>query len=376
MGRIMHSVVTERLRRIVTRDGAARDAGFSILLVALLLTVFMVVTALVVDLGNARQQRREAQAAADAGALAGAQDLYASPHVPTGCSDANCSAAYYTFNSAQIVPGSAAAFAAGRGACTQETAVTVNGSTETCYQYTINGTTVDVKSPYSLGGTTTPDPTMVHVKICWNAPTTFARVIGTNNVNVCGAATAQNTGSGGPSGGSTTPVADCSTEDNFADGSDNPQIYVFNPGDYPDTTHVIDFTKGNAIPKNHTDLVVLFDGHGTAIDLTSIVFKAPTTASGPLGQNATLLPVTPNSNHGPESSNAVGQGYVVQTLDNANKVQTYVPGSTRVLISYELPDDSHLKVGGKNFVYTASLHVNDTENNGASPPVRCGNADW
>jgi hypothetical protein len=47
-----------------------------------------------------------------------------------------------------------------------------------------------------------------------------------------------------------------------------------------------------------------------------------------------------------------------------------------VLISYQLPDDAHLKVGGKNFVYTATLHVNDTENAGASPPVRCGNADW
>src|SRR4051812_25400238 len=177
MGRIMHSVVTERLRRIVTRDGAARDAGFSILLVALLLTVFMIVTALVVDLGNARQQRREAQAAADAGALAGAQDLYASPHVPAGCSDANCSAAYYTFNSAQIVPGSAATLAAGRGACTQEAVV----SGETCFQYTINGTTVDVKSPYVYGGS--PHSDMLHVRVCWNAPTTFARVIGTNNVN-------------------------------------------------------------------------------------------------------------------------------------------------------------------------------------------------
>jgi hypothetical protein len=368
MGGIMQPALTDRLRRIRASRGG--DAGFSILLVALLLTVFMVVTAIVVDLGNARQQKREAQSAADAGALAGAQDLYASPHVPSGCSDANCSAAYYTFNSAQIVPSSAANLLSSRGSCTQETVV----SGETCYQYTINGTTVDVKSPYFFNGTA--DSTMVHVRVCWNAPTTFARVIGTNNVNVCGAATAQNTGSGGGSGGSTTPVADCITEDNFADSNDNPQIYVFNPGDYPDTTHVIDFSKGNAIPKNHTDLVALFDGHGTAIDLSSIVFKAPTTVSGPLGQNATLSQVTPNSNHGPESSNAVGQGYVVQTLDNANKVQTYVAGSTRVLISYQLPDDSHLKVGGKNFVYTATLHVNDTENAGASPPVRCGNADW
>src|SRR3954452_17613267 len=133
MGGNMHTTLINWLRR-------RGDEGFSILLVALLLVVFMIVTAIVVDLGNARQQKREAQAAADAGALAGAQDLYASPHVPGGCADANCSAAYYTFASAQIVPSSAANLASGRGSCTQETVV----AGETCYQYTVSSTTVDV----------------------------------------------------------------------------------------------------------------------------------------------------------------------------------------------------------------------------------------
>src|SRR3954470_11135220 len=103
----MSTALRNRLRRRTGVVGRG-DAGFSIMLVALLLVVFMIVTAIVVDLGNARQQKREAQAAADAGALAGATDLPANPHVPTGCPDSNCSAAYYTFASAQIVPSSAA----------------------------------------------------------------------------------------------------------------------------------------------------------------------------------------------------------------------------------------------------------------------------
>ena len=61
----------------------------------------MVVAAIVVDLGNVRQQKREAVAAADAGALAGAQALVASTQIPSACPDANCTTAYYTLASAE-----------------------------------------------------------------------------------------------------------------------------------------------------------------------------------------------------------------------------------------------------------------------------------
>jgi hypothetical protein len=64
---------------------------------------------------------------------------------------------------------------------------------------------------------------------------------------------------------------------------------------------------------------------------------------------------------------------VVQSLDAAGKVQPYTAGGTfKVLISYQLPDDSHLKVGGKSFVYTATLHAAEV----GGGTTRCGNASW
>jgi hypothetical protein len=233
----------------------------------------------------------------------------------------------------------------------------------------------------------------VHVRVCWDVATAFARVINRNSLYVCGAATAQWTGNQGQPGGG-TPITDCIVEDNFASTTDTPQVYTFNPGDYPNEGGAVDFTKGDALAKNNTDIVVLFDGHTTdpvvpapspaPLDLTNINFKAPTTVSGPtnpaVNGNVVPLPrVTPVDNKGPESANAHGIGYVVQSLDATGKVRPYNPAlypTHKFLISYQLPDDAHLKVGGKNFVYTASLHVTDSDNAGATPPTRCGNADW
>jgi len=239
---------------------------------------------------------------------------------------------------------------------------------------------VSVKSPYILAGTTTPDASVLHVKVCWDANTTFARVIGTSTVNVCGSAAARNTGIDSGTGGATGTTNDCSVEDNFATPppAEDPTIYVFDPGGgYPDVNQTINFANGNKTAKHDEVIFALFDGHGTAIDLSSIVFTAPTTISGPNGQSVPLAMITPSDNHGPEASNAKGVGYVVQTLDGAGKVQNYVPGSTRVLISYRLPADAKLKTPtNDHFLYTADLHVNDSQNAGANPPKRCGNASW
>jgi uncharacterized membrane protein len=51
------------------------DQGVSLVLVALVLVGILAIAAIVVDLGNARQVRRETQGAADAASLAAAQDL-------------------------------------------------------------------------------------------------------------------------------------------------------------------------------------------------------------------------------------------------------------------------------------------------------------
>ena len=102
-----------------------------LIFVAMLMVVFMVITAIVVDLGNVRQQKRQAVGGADAGALAGAQSLTAAAQVPAACPDASCTAAYYTLASVSSAPSSVAGLASGRGPCTLETV----SAGETCWQY-------------------------------------------------------------------------------------------------------------------------------------------------------------------------------------------------------------------------------------------------
>jgi len=58
------------------------ERGAVIPLVALALVALIIMTAIAVDGGNARQNRRNAQAAADAGALAGAKALDTGVTVP------------------------------------------------------------------------------------------------------------------------------------------------------------------------------------------------------------------------------------------------------------------------------------------------------
>src|SRR5690349_2761081 len=100
----MRAAVKNVLRRAVSRRGG--DRGFAIVLVGLLLIFFMIVAAIIVDLGDARQQKRQASAAADAGALAGAEALAFTTH-GSGCPDASCEAAYYTLSSSNLKPSSA-----------------------------------------------------------------------------------------------------------------------------------------------------------------------------------------------------------------------------------------------------------------------------
>lgn len=379
----MRTALNRRARR--ARD----DAGFAIVLVALLLVFLMVVAAIVVDLVNAREQNRQAVAAADAGALAGAQSI-STGTMPTVCAtpqnNVYCLTAWHTLASANYA-GSASAPGASvfssPGTCTLETVQ----ASETCQQYVYNGTTVDVKNPYVFGSDPTKYASYVHVKVCWNESTTFARVIGTNSINVCGAATAFNSGNGG-SGGGTGGTNDCSVEDNFTDSGGNPVIYVFNPGDWQDagSNNVLNLTKGNQTAKNNEILAEIYNGHGTELDTSSIVWTAPTTVSGPtnppVNGNVVQLPrIIPQDNHGPKSGNAHGIGYVLESLDTAGKVHTYDPvtypasAGNLTLIAYQLPDDGHLQVGGHTYTYVSNLHVNDSQNT-ANPPTRCGNATW
>lgn len=380
----------------VTRSNTARrfsgDGGFAIVLVALLLVFFMVVAAIVVDLANAREEDRQAVAAADAGALAGAQAINPNAVMPGACgaagspNDVNCLAAYHTFSSTNIIP--TAAQMTARSTCTFDSVK----DGETCWHYTSGKASVEVKRPYILPGTTSADNNLIHVKVCWDTATTFARVIGISSVNVCGTATAKNTppGTGGTSGVTT----DCSVEDNFVDPGNSGTIYVFDPGKYPDEGGQVNFAAdGGKTPKAKEDLVVVFDGHDSEIDLSSVTFTAPTYTSGLSGTSVPLQRLNPTiDRHGPESPAAsgaspTGSKYVIQSLANPvygadgtlqkGTVKTYTPGAPWLtIISYQLPDDAHLGGAGSTFIFTAKVHATDSDNGGVDPPTKCGNASW
>ena len=109
------------MNRSRTRVGFGRDEhGAMVILFALLLTTIMIIGALVVDLGSARQQRAHDASAADAGALAGAKGLDATTQIPSGCPDANCTAAFYALASLDILPSNVSSFASARSTCTLE----------------------------------------------------------------------------------------------------------------------------------------------------------------------------------------------------------------------------------------------------------------
>ena len=367
------------------------DDGLVIVYAALLLVFFLVVAAIVVDLGNAREQDRQAVAAADAAALAGAQAINKGT-VPgicstAGYSDANCIAAFDAFTSSNIYPPSLT-----RGStCSYHTVVS---GKETCYRYQSDRATVEVTSPYVFGSDPTKYGSYVNVRICWDAGTSFARVIGQDSVHVCGNATAFNSGSGG-----TTPQiqSDCSVEDNFEDAATPPnqQLYVFDPGGWPAWGGTVNWNNGNKTVKNNEDIVVIFDGHGTELGFDNsvtppkplITWWAPTTASGPTwpitaNGNEVVLPyISGADKNGPDAASAHGIGYVLESLDTSNKIHQYDPNAwpasagNRTVIAYSLPGDGQLKPNGQNYVYHSTLQAIDSDN-AASPPTHCGEADW
>ena len=73
-----------RTRSQGTATAHHRERGAVAVLVAICFTVFVLLVALVVDLGLARDTRRVSQNAADASALAGANSLYPAAGCVTG----------------------------------------------------------------------------------------------------------------------------------------------------------------------------------------------------------------------------------------------------------------------------------------------------
>src|SRR3954452_14056248 len=71
----------------------ADERGVTMIIFGLVLVALLIIVAIVIDLGNARQQKRQLQNAADAAALAGATDL-GTVSAANACADA----VSYTYN--------------------------------------------------------------------------------------------------------------------------------------------------------------------------------------------------------------------------------------------------------------------------------------
>ena len=164
-------------RRRLRSGRLGGDDGLSVLLVGLALVPLLVLSAFVVDLGNARQETRLAQTASDAAALAGAADL----PIPSDSAAVKSAAP-------AAVKASAAAYAASNtvgsgvtpGAATCQADAPANAS---CYR--ADDVDVTVATPYTGGSFGIDASSLVYVEICWPTVTFFGSVVGWTSPRVC-----------------------------------------------------------------------------------------------------------------------------------------------------------------------------------------------
>jgi hypothetical protein len=398
------------MQQPLTRRRASHDDGVVVAIVALILIGLLVITAIVIDLGDAQQQKREAQAAADAGALAGAQVLTQTSVTPSACgagltlsnkSDlqtaARCVSAYDTFQSVGIQTNAADLLAASKA----------QGCGIHCLKFTSGKATVKVRAPWHTPGSTTDDGSLANTSVCWNNATRFGGVVGVSSIDICGLATARNTGVSG-SAGTTTTTTDCSVEDNFTTPADTPTVYYFNSaGDFPGVGALWSSAKPVTNPsttplKGGMIVAAVYQSPGSSSGTppspasylpvpSNVTFTGPTNASQTTGLSNYTIPLgNAGTNKKPDDANTKGQKYIVFGIDSAGKVQIYPtaasgnqPNFHMAVVAYMLPDDAHLlhNVAGTNppqeVIYTASLHVVDSDNvDVGGVPVQCGNATW
>lgn len=146
------------------------DRGATMVWVALTLVVLFGISAIVVDIGRGRNHKVTAQNISDAAALAGSQEL------PSDTVAARAKAAEYAFLNLGF------AVAPASTACPTD-------PTADCYSS--GDVTVKVITPYTSPTVAADPATLIHVETCEVVPTTFARVIGFDSMDVCANATAQ-----------------------------------------------------------------------------------------------------------------------------------------------------------------------------------------
>ncbi len=155
------------------------ERGTTIVLAVLLLTAMMAIAALVVDLGYARQKTRQSQGAADAAALAGAQDLPRRATSATYAADLdaarNTAVRYLASDLSDSGSYSVPTCPSGVARCS----------------VTVGDVAVTVTAPYSLAGSGVRPFNLIHVRACRDTPTFFGGVIGQGSPRICRSATAR-----------------------------------------------------------------------------------------------------------------------------------------------------------------------------------------
>src|SRR5207302_6666084 len=145
----------------------------SLVIVALSATALFGIIALGLDAGRLYFQRRDVQNAADAGALAGAQELLppdGNPgHTTAMISKANCQAALYAIQGVLGTPTD------GTNCASPAPNYLPNGSGF------INETATDVPVTVTVWTPSRGNGNEIHVRVTYNVPLTFAAVIGFNN---------------------------------------------------------------------------------------------------------------------------------------------------------------------------------------------------
>jgi hypothetical protein len=166
------------VRRPVVR--AEGDRGAVIVTFALCLTVMMLMSAFVIDLGNARQVASQSQAGVDAAALAAAQSTPA--------------AAIATTDPVFALAAEYAAESLFDGTIPDPVSTGCDVASKTCH-FTIGSGTEQVRltvtHPYSMGPGRPPADRLVYVESCRTEEAMFGRLVGNSGFEVCRSAVAR-----------------------------------------------------------------------------------------------------------------------------------------------------------------------------------------
>lgn len=158
------------------RQRLQEDEGIALVLVALAMVGMLTFAAIVIDVGDARQVGRQAQASSDAAALAGARQLPVTGANPAAAAAAKATAADYA---ARNIIGSVVA---------PSPATCPAGAPASSSCYAVEDATITVATPYS------GNPGLIYVEVCRDTDATFGQVLGATTATVCRAAVARRFG--------------------------------------------------------------------------------------------------------------------------------------------------------------------------------------